>query len=296
MTDIRSAANDTARQSETLAALSEETLASMEEVSASMERILHMMEDNASALQTANNSIEEIASGAQASAQAATNGAEGAAQVTEKSESSFKELNEALENIRNAEEVSTQSIRRLRELEHSVESIAGFVSTITSIADQTNLLALNAAIEAARYAVARIQSLLPGFATFYDPGLEGPADHRAGRDLLQHHIFALQIILQGLPCQFHRVFKPLNHPLLFQLGQSSVLFQSFAQQKKSPTVILEPVMPAGSGIGHGCFHFCYGSCEYTELDNLADEKMKTTDSDQAAGRRRHTPPVPREAL
>ena len=150
MTDIRSAANDTARQSETLAALSEETLASMEEVSASMERILHMMEDNASALQTANNSIEEIASGAQASAQAATNGAEGAAQVTEKSESSFKELNEALENIRSAEEVSTQSIRRLRELEHSVESIAGFVSTITSIADQTNLLALNAAIEAAR--------------------------------------------------------------------------------------------------------------------------------------------------
>ena len=150
MTDIRSAANDTAHQSETLAALSEETLASMEEVSASMERILHMMEDNASALQTANNSIEEIASGAQASAQAATNGAEGAAQVTEKSESSFRELNEALENIRNAGEVSTQSIRQLRELEHSVESIAGFVSTITSIADQTNLLALNAAIEAAR--------------------------------------------------------------------------------------------------------------------------------------------------
>ena len=31
-----------------------------------------------------------------------------------------------------------------------MESIAGFVSTITSIADQTNLLALNAAIEAAR--------------------------------------------------------------------------------------------------------------------------------------------------
>ena len=150
MTDIRSAANDTARQSETLAALSEETLASMEEVSASMERILHMMEDNASALQTANNSIEEIASGAQASAQAATNGAEGAAQVTEKSESSFRELNEALENIRNAGEVSVQSIRRLRGLEESVESIAGFVSTITSIADQTNLLALNAAIEAAR--------------------------------------------------------------------------------------------------------------------------------------------------
>lgn len=150
MADIRSAADDTSRQSETLAALSEETLASMEEVSASMERILHMMEDNASALQTANNSIEEIASGAQASAQAATNGAEGAAQVTEKSESSFKELNEALENIRSAEEVSTQSIRWLRELEHSVESIADFVSTITSIADQTNLLALNAAIEAAR--------------------------------------------------------------------------------------------------------------------------------------------------
>ena len=150
MTDIRSAANDTARQSETLAALSEETLASMEEVSASMERILHMMEDNASALQAANNSIEEIASGAQASAQAATNGAEGAAQVTEKSESSFRELNEALENIRNAGEVSVQSIRRLRGLEESVESIAGFVSTITSIADQTNLLALNAAIEAAR--------------------------------------------------------------------------------------------------------------------------------------------------
>ena len=150
MTDIRSAANDTARQSETLAALSEETLASMEEVSASMERILHMMEDNASALQAANDSIEEIASGAEASAQAATNGAEGAAQVTEKSESSFRELNEALENIRNAGEVSVQSIRRLRGLEESVESIAGFVSTITSIADQTNLLALNAAIEAAR--------------------------------------------------------------------------------------------------------------------------------------------------
>ena len=64
-------------------------------------------------------------------------------------------MNEALENIRNAGEVSVQSIRRLRGLEESVESIAGFVSTITSIADQTNLLALNAAIKAARAGDAR---------------------------------------------------------------------------------------------------------------------------------------------
>lgn len=150
MTDIRSEADATSRQSETLAALSEETLASMEEVSASMERILRLMEENTSTLQIAASSIDEIASGAQASADAATSGAEGTAGVTEKAEESFEDLNRTLEDIRSAEAVSVQSIERLRGLERSVESIAGFVSTITSIADQTNLLALNAAIEAAR--------------------------------------------------------------------------------------------------------------------------------------------------
>ena len=150
MTDIRSAADTTAHQSETLAALSEETLASMEEVSASMERILHLMESNASSLEDTNTSIQEIAEGAQSSAEAATSGAEGAAQVSEKAESSSGELIKALQDIKNAEDFSAQSIERLRGLEKSVDSIAGFVSIITSIADQTNLLALNAAIEAAR--------------------------------------------------------------------------------------------------------------------------------------------------
>ena len=150
LTDIRTEADTTAQQSESLAALSEETLASMQEVSASMERILHLMEDNASSLQTTNRSIEEIASGAHASAEAATSGAESAARASEESEGSYEKLNRALTDIKNAEEVSAQSIERLHGLEKSVDSIAGFVSTITSIADQTNLLALNAAIEAAR--------------------------------------------------------------------------------------------------------------------------------------------------
>lgn len=150
MTDIRIAADTTAHQSETLAALSEETLASMEEVSASTERILRSLEDNVATLQVTDSSIEEIASGAQASAESATQGAEGASSVSERAEGSSEELSRALEDIRKAEEVSVQSIERLQRLERSVDAIAGFVNTITSIADQTNLLALNAAIEAAR--------------------------------------------------------------------------------------------------------------------------------------------------
>ncbi len=46
--------------------------------------------------------------------------------------------------------MDTETLEKINSLAGSVDSISGFVATITSIADQTNLLALNAAIEAAR--------------------------------------------------------------------------------------------------------------------------------------------------
>ena len=147
---IRLEADDTSRQAETLARLSEETLASMEEVTASVERVHGVLGSVSAATEETHASIGEIADSAQASAQSATESAEQASRVAEVSKNAVDEVGTVVSGMKEAKDKSSRSIAQIRELGQSVNAISSFVSTITSIADQTNLLALNAAIEAAR--------------------------------------------------------------------------------------------------------------------------------------------------
>ncbi len=148
--NIRAEADETSRQADTLAALSEETLASMEEVAASIERVNDVVASASSATEQTHASIGEIADSAQSSAQSATESAEQASRVADVSKSAVDEVGAVVSRMKEAKEKSSRNIVQIRELGQSVDVISSFVTTITSIADQTNLLALNAAIEAAR--------------------------------------------------------------------------------------------------------------------------------------------------
>ncbi len=147
---ISDEADNTSLQAAGLAALSEETLASMQEVSASIDRVNRVMTSAASAIEETNASISEIASSAQASANAATDGAGLASELFGGATEVAHDVENVVISMKEAELNSEETREKIGELAKSVETISGFVSTITSIADQTNLLALNAAIEAAR--------------------------------------------------------------------------------------------------------------------------------------------------
>ncbi|NLL37707.1 MAG: methyl-accepting chemotaxis protein [Fretibacterium sp.] len=150
MTKIHYESETTSHQAETLAALSEETLASMEEVAASMERVNGLVGSASSALTRTDASVEEIARGAEANAQASTRGAEEAEAVHKSINDSVDIVGQAVEALAGLQKDAVHNKALVEELNGAVESISGFVNVITSIADQTNLLALNAAIEAAR--------------------------------------------------------------------------------------------------------------------------------------------------
>lgn len=147
---VRDEAVESSKQADTLAALSEETLASMEEVSASVEQVNGLMEAASASTEATGVSVAEIAASAQSSAQASTDGAQQATQVAEAAHHATAEVAKVLDSMASVADCARDSLQEIRELGQSVDSISGFVTTITSIADQTNLLALNAAIEAAR--------------------------------------------------------------------------------------------------------------------------------------------------
>lgn len=150
LTEIQQESGGTAQQAENLAALSEETLASMEEVTASIERVNGEMHGASSALEKTRTSISELASGASANAIASTECAARGSEVSEGASRAGTDVSDVVSGMKEARGRSEESKAHIDKLAQAVESISGFVSTITSIADQTNLLALNAAIEAAR--------------------------------------------------------------------------------------------------------------------------------------------------
>lgn len=150
LSKVRDEAEESSKQASTLAALSQETLASMEEVSASVAQVNGLMEAASASAEATGVSVSEIAASAQSTAQASTDGAQQAAQVAGAARDAAEEVSKVLKSMASVGDAARQSLQGIRELGQSVDSISGFVTTITSIADQTNLLALNAAIEAAR--------------------------------------------------------------------------------------------------------------------------------------------------
>ena len=150
LTEIRSSALETAEESETLAGLSQETLTSMEGAQNTVESVNKLVGDTNSSLAEVAATIENIAKGAQETAQTVVEGAEQANQLDKVASSAIENVERSLKGMSDASRESERAGQTIHELGESVSAISGFVATITGIADQTNLLALNAAIEAAR--------------------------------------------------------------------------------------------------------------------------------------------------
>lgn len=150
ITELRDDAMVSAQRAQSLAALSEESLASMEEVGGQVDRVTALSEHSAAALQETGAGVHEVAESASSAARASEEGAEAAAATRETSEKAVKEVEHSIRLIRDGGQKVQETSREMQEVAKAVDSISGFVATITSIADQTNLLALNAAIEAAR--------------------------------------------------------------------------------------------------------------------------------------------------
>ncbi|MFC7420866.1 methyl-accepting chemotaxis protein [Iodobacter arcticus] len=104
---------------------------------------LQELDQLAVSMQDMSAKAEEVASNAQAAAQAAVT----ANDETESGVALVSRSTEAIQRLADEMNDTSQAINELAKLSQNIESI---LSVITSIADQTNLLALNAAIEAAR--------------------------------------------------------------------------------------------------------------------------------------------------
>ena len=147
---IRTGVAENSREAEELAKISGTLLASMDEVGGLMGKSNALLDESSSSLETINAAIGEVATGAQSSAQAATEGATQSSTVSSGTTEGVQSVGQIVEGMKRVDEKSDETMELIGRLAQSVDTISGFVSSITSIADQTNLLALNAAIEAAR--------------------------------------------------------------------------------------------------------------------------------------------------
>jgi len=145
-----SAADSTASSSASLSSAVQQVEASLSEMRRGMEEISALAESNSASIEQTNAGIEEVASGAQTAARKAGEMAELARQTSALLHSVVQRMLEGSKRLQEIADEARSSMEETRALMRAVESIKGFVATITSIADQTNLLALNAAIEAAR--------------------------------------------------------------------------------------------------------------------------------------------------
>lgn len=140
----------TATKAYSLAETARKMSQSADNIANAAEELSALAQDNAAALEEASASIEEIAGGASAGAENAASGAESAAATTQKADEAGTLVKKTMDSLSSIRDESSKARDVMKNVEKSVQSITGFVSTISSIADQTNLLALNAAIEAAR--------------------------------------------------------------------------------------------------------------------------------------------------
>ncbi len=134
----------------TLAALAEEMNASMLEVQSAVDKVAELAEAGAASLEESSAGIQEIAAGSERAARSAQEAALAGDESRKSTNEAVAEMARTIEDVRGLGNQTERTKVNIEDLASSVDSIVGFVSTITTIADQTNLLALNAAIEAAR--------------------------------------------------------------------------------------------------------------------------------------------------
>jgi methyl-accepting chemotaxis protein len=147
---VKAASQRIAESAEEFSALAEETNATMEEFKSSVDEMGTDLNDLAETGQAVNAAVEEVAAGAQSTAEKGTLIARQVDEAMNAGENGMNAVHRAVGGIGGVVKNATEAVQSVQELSGRTRQIQNFVKQIGGIADQTNLLALNAAIEAAR--------------------------------------------------------------------------------------------------------------------------------------------------
>lgn len=164
---------------EQLKSIAEETTAAMKQVTASVQVVSDGNSGQSKAISEANIAMNEMATGVQRIAEAASEISFAAQSTTQHAELGGQQLNDTLEQIKLIKQTQENSVAVVNALASQSQEINKVIKVIMNVAAQTKLLALNANIEAARAGEAG-----KGFAVVaYEVGLLAEQTTSSGHDI-----------------------------------------------------------------------------------------------------------------
>jgi methyl-accepting chemotaxis protein len=147
---VQTNANTIAISSDELAKATDHVNERIEQIASEMNIITDGLQNNASIIEEATASIDELANGAIIVSEESDIASENSKEALSAAQYGMKKLDEVKSSISKIETSSEQTYKLMEELKDTSVKINAIASLITDISDQTNLLALNANIEAAR--------------------------------------------------------------------------------------------------------------------------------------------------
>lgn len=150
VTENQNIAKITLQSSRQLSTIAEEASEAMKQVAASVQFVADGNNNQSRSITESNTAMNEVASGVNRIAEAASDVAQSSHSTTANAISGGEQLNDTLQKMYNIKNSQEQSATLVTELERNSTEINKIIKVIMDIAKQTKLLALNANIEAAR--------------------------------------------------------------------------------------------------------------------------------------------------
>ncbi len=184
---VKNNADIIAGSSEKLTSAAKHVNQGIDSIAGEINIITDGLQNNASVIEEATASIQEMAGGAVLVSTEAENAAGNSRSVLEAAGDGAGKLKEMVDVMQNVQQSSANIYGMMEELKDSSGKINEIAVLITGISEQTNLLALNAAIEAARAGESG-----KGFAVVADEVRKLAEDSRQSADDITHLIKAIE--------------------------------------------------------------------------------------------------------